>query len=140
MFRISDTTGVITLAQSFKSDPSNSYVIRVEAFRQNSATQRAFTKVRVFVTRNAGTPAFLHGNLEITITEDQTLGVAFINTNATDADAGDNGRITYSLSGSDSIPTYSGSYFFVNPLNGDVYVTRALSDDTARPNRYVVCI
>jgi hypothetical protein len=86
MFRINSQTGQITLAQSFRSDTANSFLIRVEAFRVNDPTKRASTKVRVFVTRNTGAPAFVHGNLEITILEDQALAVGIADVNATDPD------------------------------------------------------
>lgn len=52
---------------------------------------------------------------------------------------GENGRIAYTVRGSDSVPTYSTSYFYVNPETGIVYVTKALTDDNQRPTRYVVC-
>lgn len=86
MFRINSATGQITLAQSFRSDPASSFLIRVEAFRTNDPTKRASTKVRVFVTRNTGAPAFIHGNLEVTILEDQALAVGISDVNATDPD------------------------------------------------------
>lgn len=88
MFSINAQTGQINLAQSFRSDSTiSSYLIRVEAFRTTDPTKRAFTKVRVFVTRNTGAPAFIHGNLEITVLEDQALAVGIADLNATDPDS-----------------------------------------------------
>ncbi|KAK3089813.1 hypothetical protein FSP39_006721 [Pinctada imbricata] len=140
MFSINQATGQITLAQSFRTDTSASFLIRVETYRQSDNTKRASTKVRVIVTRNSGAPAFIHGNLEITINEAQAIGVQIVNVNATDPDSGENGRITYLVSGADSVPTYSDSYFYVNPISGVVYVTRSLTDDNLRPARYVLSI
>ncbi|RUS85647.1 hypothetical protein EGW08_006593, partial [Elysia chlorotica] len=90
LFRINPETGLITLAQSLESDESDSYVIRVSAFRVEDSTIRALTIVRVTVTRNANAPRFLHGNLEYTISEEQPLGLSFGQVNATDADQYDN--------------------------------------------------
>ena len=87
MFSINAQTGQITLAQSFRTDPASSFLIRVEAYRTSDPTKRAFTKVRVFVTRNTGAPAFIHGNLEITVLEDQALAVGIANVNASDPDS-----------------------------------------------------
>ncbi|KAJ8318063.1 hypothetical protein KUTeg_003154 [Tegillarca granosa] len=140
LFTINANTGLITLAQSFQSDDGVSYIIRVEAYRQSDSTKRASTKVRVNVRRNTARPNFAHGNLEITILENQAIGVQIINVNATDSDTGENGRITYTIRGSDSVPTYSTSYFYVNPETGIVYVTKALTDDNQRPTRYVLSI
>lgn len=53
---------------------------------------------------------------------------------------GENGRITYVLRGSDSVPSYSDIYFYVNPTSGVLYVTKRLSEDTQRPSRYVLSI
>lgn len=53
---------------------------------------------------------------------------------------GENGRITYVLRGSDSVPSYSDVYFYVNPTSGVLYVTKRLSEDTQRPSRYVLSI
>lgn len=61
--------------------------IRVSAYRLEDTQARASTIVRVFVTRNANAPAFRHGNLEYTISEDQLLGIKFGQVNATDADS-----------------------------------------------------
>lgn len=39
------------------------------------------------MTRNTGAPAFIHGNLEITVLEDQALAVGIADLNATDPDS-----------------------------------------------------
>ena len=44
------------------------------------------------------------------------------------------------LRGTDSVPSYSDVYFYVNPTSGVLYVTKRLSEDTQRPSRYVLSI
>ena len=60
--------------------------IRLVAYRTDDNSVRATTIIRVIVTRNANSPRFLHGDISLTISEDQPLGVAFLKVNATDAD------------------------------------------------------
>ncbi|GFN78435.1 protocadherin fat 4, partial [Plakobranchus ocellatus] len=140
LFRINPDNGVITLAQSLESDEADVYVIRVAAFRVEDSTIRALTIVRVFVTRNANSPRFLHSNLEYTISEDQPLGLSFGQVNATDADQGDNGDFTFSISDVDSSPTNSNLYFYINPLTGVIAVSADLASDPSRPLQYTLVV
>lgn len=60
--------------------------LRVQAYRQNLPSVRARATVRVFVTRNTSPPAFQHGALTFTLSEDQPLGVSIGQVRAQDPD------------------------------------------------------
>ena len=62
------------------------FQIRVNAFRAEDSTVRAVTIVRVSVVRNANAPIFTHGNLDISISEDQEIGTTIGQVVAQDAD------------------------------------------------------
>ena len=111
------------------------------AYRADDFTIRATTIVRVRVTRNEYPPVFTHGNLEITISENQPLGVSILRVNATDDDAPDggvNGEFSFSINPADSIPANSHLYFFINPETGVLAVSSNLRDDPDRPTNYQV--
>ena len=61
--------------------------IRLIVYRVDDNSVRATTIIRVIVTRNANDPRFLHGDISLTVSEDQPLGVAFLRVNASDADS-----------------------------------------------------
>ncbi|XP_076458561.1 protocadherin Fat 4-like [Babylonia areolata] len=140
LFRLDVDTALITLAQSLRSDDANSFVIRLVAFRVDDNSVRTTVIIRVLVTRNANDPSFLHGDISITLNEDQPLGVAFLKVNATDSDSGENGAITYNIDGEKSEPTYVNQYFYVNPTSGALAVSSRLSDDTNMPVLYVLYV
>jgi len=51
---------------------------------------------------------------------------------------GRNGEIRYSIRATDASPVQSLEYFYVNPLSGEISVSRPLSEDTDYPANYRV--
>lgn len=86
LFRINPETGLLSVAQPFKTDTQESYVIRVRAYRQTDAAIFATVIVRVVITRNTNAPRFLHNDLVFNVAENYPLGVSLGRLNATDKD------------------------------------------------------
>ncbi|XP_046579032.1 protocadherin Fat 4-like [Haliotis rubra] len=86
LFRVSPDTGLVSVAQPFKTDTQESYVIRIRAYRQTDAAVFATVIVRVVITRNANAPSFLHNDLVFNLAENYPLGVSLGQLNATDKD------------------------------------------------------
>jgi len=61
--------------------------LRVRAYRSDLTSEEGTTIVRVYITRNSGTPVFAHGDLTYTLSEDQALGVSFGGVEASDSDS-----------------------------------------------------
>ena len=86
LFRIDPASGLITVAQSLKTDQANTYIIRVVAYSARDNTVKTMALVRVVVMRNTNAPRFVHSTKFFTLSEDQALGVEFGRVNATDID------------------------------------------------------
>ncbi|XP_046579035.1 protocadherin Fat 4-like [Haliotis rubra] len=140
LFRVSPDTGLVSVAQPFKTDTQESYVIRIRAYRQTDAAVFATVIVRVVITRNANAPSFLHNDLVFNLAENYPLGVSLGQLNATDKDIGNNGRITYTIDAQNSIPLYVRDFFYVSPTTGTLSVTKSLQEDANQPLSYVLNI
>ncbi|XP_050391949.2 protocadherin Fat 4 [Patella vulgata] len=138
VFRVDRSTAQVTLGQSLLTTSQNNYVIRVRGYRVNDNTIQATAIVRVTVIRNRNAPRFLHSNLDITINEDQRFNVGLVDVNATDADTGANGELLYSINGPASVPDYSPTYFYINPVSGVISVIAPLRNDIRQPARYIL--
>ncbi|XP_041364043.1 protocadherin Fat 4-like [Gigantopelta aegis] len=140
LFRIDPASGLVTLAQSLKTDRANTYIVRVVAYSASDAAVKTTTLIRVVVMRNVHAPRFHYGPKAYTLSEDQALGVEFGRANATDVDTGENGQLTYSIASMNSNPIYARDFFYINPTSGTLSVTRMLSEDESRPVRYVLSV
>lgn len=120
----------ISVNRSLQDDSNNTpaYTIRIHAYRlrdPNIFTEHIAT---IRVTRNPGTPYFLHGTLIFNITETHQLESIVGSVNATDDDTGRNGEIVYSIT-NDVNPLYTKNYFVINEVTGDIRLIGNLLDD-----------
>ena len=68
---------------------------------------------------NDNSPLFDKFSYTLTVQEDLPVGSVVLNVSATDADTGNNARITYSIQGSNE-------YFHIEPDSGIVYLAKSL--------------
>lgn len=97
-FRISETTGVLYLNRPIRVDPGT--VLHIEITATDSGDQPLSSKNIVVITIedvNDHTPVFDHTSYETSLLESTTVNSRFFALSASDADLGENGRISYKI-------------------------------------------
>ena len=146
-FRINPTTGVLYTAHQLDAELRTEHVLTVSAVDQGTAGTRKQSSAKVTVRvldANDNDPVFQVlqlGNggatgvarIEIQVEENEQAGLEVTRTVARDADAGENGYISYSLANLSPVP------FEVDPFTGAVRTTESLDYETGR-RRYLLKI
>lgn len=122
---------VVYVNKSFIEDTtySLSYDVRIHAYRVRDPNIYTQHIASVFITRNPGTPYFLHGEVTFYIDENYQPNDLVGRINATDEDPGENGEIVYRITNEDLNPLYTKEYFIINEVTGDLRVTGDLQLD-----------
>ena len=97
----------------------------VQVYDSSNPSQRAATTVTITVQRNVNAPQFSRSEYTARIVESYPIGSSVLGVRATDRD-GDEVRYRV-LSGQ-----AGASYFFLNPLSGDLSLAKPLSDSTEK--------
>ncbi|XP_041363172.1 uncharacterized protein LOC121378881 isoform X2 [Gigantopelta aegis] len=134
-FKVSNSTGEITVAHSIREDYFEKYTLRVTAYDSGSPAKTATATVALNVLRNLGVPAWNMPKCEATVEELTQIGTIVLNTTATDSD-GD--IIKYSLD--DSFQTTSLKFFAVNSYTGSITITKHLTKDVQSSEQYLLKI
>lgn len=97
-FRISETTGVIYLNKPISGEPG--YVMNIEVTATDNGNPSLSTKHSISAIIddvNDHTPVFDHTSYETSLLESTRVNTRFFAISASDADLGDNGKISYSI-------------------------------------------
>lgn len=140
-FRINANTGVLYTAQTLDAELRTEHVLTVSAVDQGTSGTRKQSSAKVTIRvldANDNDPVFQISQLEknriqIQVEENEPAGVEVAKTVARDADAGENGYISYSLANLTPVP------FQVDPFTGAVRTTESLDYETG-PRRYLLKI
>ncbi|XP_042213435.1 putative neural-cadherin 2 [Homarus americanus] len=128
-FWLHPTTGRLAIRSPLDYETQQEYSLVVEA-RVGEAQSEARVVVRVR-DQNDHAPVFprtLH-ETQITEEDDRHLPKTILTVTATDGDAGEYGRLRYSLSGDGVDTTGSRSAFAIDPLTGAIRLLRPLDRD-----------
>ncbi len=134
-FRLDPRTGVLYVAGQLDAEARSGggYALTVSALDQANAGARRQSSARVRVTvrdENDNAPTFGPGKSgrerTVSLEENQPMGARAARLEAADADAGDNGRVSYSLANVNPVP------FEVDANTGVVTATRLLDYETDR--------
>ena len=102
-FAIHAATGVVSLDDTVDYEASTSYKVVVTVADSGIPAQSSTVTLTVQVLPiNEDPPEFSPANLVISIPENSPIGYTVHENNATDADAGDDGVITYSITSGDT--------------------------------------
>ena len=104
--------------------------LRVRVYDSFNPNQWAEVLVIIEVRRNVNSPQFSQRTYEARVAENYPIGQKVTTVSATDRD-GD--EVRYRLLG----PADALGFFYINPLSGDLSVTRPLTESTER--EYSVC-
>ena len=112
------------------------YSLVIEALDGGSPPLRGFMTVNITIQDvNDNQPIFNQSRYFATVPENATIGTSVLQVFATDTDAGDNGRITYSINRRQSDRD---SVFGIDPRTGVISVNRPLDFETKEVHELVV--
>ncbi|XP_052868798.1 cadherin-related tumor suppressor [Anopheles cruzii] len=125
LFAIEPGTGVITSTATFDYEEQDRYVLRVVGSNPDSA-MRNETKIVVHVTGvNEYYPKFVQPVFHFDVSESAEVGSSVGIIQATDKDAGEDGKVYYLLVGSSNDKGFS-----IHPESGVIVVSRNLDRET----------
>ncbi|XP_012686856.1 protocadherin gamma-C5-like isoform X13 [Clupea harengus] len=102
----------------------NVVVMATDAGTPPLSSQKAFVVALSDVNDNA--PTFSQSSYSVDITENNAPGTPIVTVFASDPDAGDNARLSYSILESSVHGTSVASYVYINQDNGNVFSMRSL--------------
>uniref|UniRef100_A0A8C5V9H3 FAT atypical cadherin 1 n=1 Tax=Microcebus murinus TaxID=30608 RepID=A0A8C5V9H3_MICMU len=125
-FSIDSKTGAIFIIENLDYESSHEYYLTVEATDGGTPSLSDVATVNINVTDiNDNTPVFSQDTYTTVISEDAVLEQSVITVMADDADGPSNSHIRYSI-----IDGNRGSPFTVDPVKGEVKVTKLLDRET----------
>nr|XP_057936456.1 protocadherin Fat 3a isoform X2 [Doryrhamphus excisus] len=120
-FQINTLTGVISTNAWFTQATQN--VFNLEVLEIDSELK---VKVRIsIVDANDNTPKFSRSSYEVSVNESVPVGTAVLTVSATDADRGENGYMTFSISSLVPLP------FQINQFSGVITTTKKLDFESS---------
>lgn len=132
-FGIERTSGRIRVVGSIDYEVIQQYHLWVEASESGASQVSSFAEVIIDVEDvNDNEPRFSKPVYIKPIAEDIFRGTGFVTVTATDADSGNNGAVTYSLSGTDH------TSFRINPQTGQI--TTYTSLDREKKDMYSLTV
>ncbi|XP_068179581.1 neural-cadherin [Antennarius striatus] len=135
-FSIDAQSGVVTTRATFDREQKASYLIEVQSEDGAESARPGHqghpntdtAPVRILVTDvNDNAPAFPQNVYEVSVGEDEEVGVALITVTANDEDEGANARLRYQLTSGNAMGAFG-----VQPEVGVVFVARPLDYETRR--------
>uniref|UniRef100_A0A182PJ69 Cadherin-related tumor suppressor n=1 Tax=Anopheles epiroticus TaxID=199890 RepID=A0A182PJ69_9DIPT len=125
LFAIETATGIITSRATFDYEEQDQYTLTVAAYNPDSA-MRNETKVNVHVTGvNEYFPKFIQPVFHFDVSESAEVGSSVGIIEATDKDAGEDGKVYYLLVGSSNDKGFN-----IHPSTGVLVVSRNLDRET----------
>ena len=141
VFHINESTGQISVAKNLDHEAQSSYTLNVTASDNGIPSLSSWTVVLIsIIDVNDNGPAFQRRNYSFTVVENYPFGTIIGQTIACDPDSGENGHVSYSLTGEDA------HLFSVNEKNGklrtafsfdretiDFYLLKVVATDNGSP-------
>lgn len=122
-FRVNADTGMLYTAVELDAERRATYTLTVAAVDRGPGGARAQSSAKVAVEvqdENDNEPVFETDAVDVDLPENLPAGAEVYRARARDADSGDNGRVSYSLAGTEPQP------FEIDPLTGVVRTARLL--------------
>lgn len=117
LLSLDPSTGVLSIAQELDHEVTPSLIVVVRATDSaHDASQRRWGSVtaRVYITDENDNPPVFRSPASVSVMEDQPAGFVALYVMATDADEGENGRVTYRIQSGNT-----GGKFILNPNTGE---------------------
>ncbi|CAL4064073.1 unnamed protein product, partial [Meganyctiphanes norvegica] len=123
VFILDAHTGVLSTTEWLDRETKSSYVLTISAINKDSRTSRKESTSKVVVNiidMNDNSPIFDTPITEVTIDENIPNGSYVTKVQAEDADDGENGFISYSITNIDEVP------FSIDPFDGTLRTSRII--------------
>lgn len=133
-----DLQGNIKVAKSLLNINIRQVEMNVKAYRKTDPNQSTTTTVKIKIISGNNPPVFTESFKRVTISDDFPTGGVILTVKADDQDQGENGRITYNIISVN--PAMQKSYFYVNPITGQLTVISLLSGIKNGPKQYILII
>eukprot|EP00794_Sanderia_malayensis_P006322 gene6322-7046_t len=119
VFKIDNTTGVVSLENKLDRELVAKYTLQVEAKDHGVPSQATIVNAIINIADiNDNAPVFDNQTLTGMVKENKMAGTHVVTVKATDADTGENGRIAYSMKTNDA--------FTINAATGEVTTLKPL--------------
>ncbi|KAL4230834.1 condensed mesenchymal cell proliferation [Mactra antiquata] len=129
MFSIDHYSGMIRLSKQLDYERRQYYVVGIQA---SDTKHVAYTNLHIYVLdENDHAPVFSQQSYQVSLAELTPADVSVIKVNATDEDAGENSRITYSL-----VPSLTDA-FYINEQTGVIYTQEVV---TYKDNQEIILL
>ena len=126
LFSIDESTGDISTVSDIDREFMSVHYFKVTGISQDEPRQTATTTLQISVKdANDNAPIFEQKTYNASVRESLPIGSSIVTVRASDADAGDNGRVTYSLGGQDG-----GGLFRIDPNTGILTLRGILDRET----------
>ncbi|KAK3099997.1 hypothetical protein FSP39_013258 [Pinctada imbricata] len=128
-FKVNKNTGLVTTAVSIDAESAKFVTLKVNALDLRGEGQALSNSVLVNVTIldcNDNSPVFSINETNIAFDENLEIGASVFSVKAVDADQGDNGKISYSITNTDKVP------FTINHFNGTIMMSEVLDYETMK--------
>lgn len=117
LLKLDPSTGVLSLGQELDHEVTSNLILVVKATDSAvDASQRRWgsVTVRLYITDENDNPPVFGSPTAVSVMEDQPVGFVALYVIASDADQGENGRVTYSIQSGNT-----GGTFNLNPNTGE---------------------
>ncbi|CAG09028.1 unnamed protein product [Tetraodon nigroviridis] len=124
LLSLDSSTGVLSIAQKLDHEVTPSLILVVKATDSaHDASLRRWSSVtaRVYITDENDNPPVFRSPASVSVMEDQPVGFVALYVKATDADEGENGRVTYRIQSGNT-----GGKFSLNPNTGSLSILKPL--------------
>ncbi|XP_040297237.1 protocadherin gamma-B1-like isoform X13 [Bufo bufo] len=119
----------IILKKSLDREKQNFYELILTAFDGGEPPKTGTAIIKITVQDvNDNFPAFMKDNYQISLLESVPIGFLVVHLNATDADEGTNGLISYSFS---HTPKNANKIFSIDSITGDIKIKGGLDYETS---------
>lgn len=130
VFSIDAQTGLITTAAPLDREKNERYTLNIGASDQGNPPQSTVVFVTIHVLDvNDNAPRFVNNSFFVNVPEKQAVGTVVTTVTAKDKDAGNNGRVRYTIDQGNS-----GNVFEINVTSGVIILRKAL--DFERRSKY----
>uniref|UniRef100_A0A663MKD2 FAT atypical cadherin 2 n=1 Tax=Athene cunicularia TaxID=194338 RepID=A0A663MKD2_ATHCN len=134
LFQLDPSSGVLTTAEGFSSQPMPQHTLTVMVRDQEVPIKRNFVRVVIHVENcNLHPPQFSSINYEAEVLDSAVVGTEIIQVRALDQDQGANAEIHYSLQAGNGE-----GFFSIDPYSGIITVAQKL--DPSRQERFTLIV
>ena len=133
-FVVSSETGVVTTLRNFDREETEFYMLTAFLARPSSPNSLFDDEAVINITIldiNDNSPAFLQDMYTVEILENTTINTIVFTASATDADAGSNGMVRYTINTKTNA-------FNINSTTGDIILTQTLDRENIRIHDIII--